>query len=113
MKLMGPDFTDLPEFEKLAAEPWFAEVDDVDFHSYCSCFDWEDPKGQPAWWAYRMGDRLNQTLVKYCAETTAAGKGLFLSEVGTQTYGYNADDPAPGSFKASLKDTQLLIRCLI
>jgi hypothetical protein len=112
VQLMGPDFTDLPVFEKLAAEPWFAEVDDVDFHSYCSCFDWEDPKRQSAWWAYRMGDRLNQTLMKYRAETTAVGKGLFLTEAGTQTYGFKADDPAPGSFKASLKDTQLLIRAL-
>ncbi len=112
VKLMGPDFTDLPVFEKLAAEPWFAEVDDVDFHSYCSCFDWEDPKGLPASWAYPMGTRLNQTLVKYRAETAAAGKGLFLTEAGTQTYGYKADSPNPGSFKASLKDTQLLIRTL-
>ena len=112
VKLMGPDFTDLPVFEGLAAEPWFAEVDDVDFHSYCSCFDWEDPKGLPASWAYPMGGRLNQTLVKYRAETAAASKGLFLTEAGTQTYGYKADAPAPGNFKASLKDTQLLIRTL-
>jgi hypothetical protein len=99
-------------FKKLAAEPWFAEVDDVDFHSYCSCFDWEDPKTQPAWWAYRMGERQNQTLVKYRAETAFAGKGLFLTEAGTQTYGFKADNPAPGAFKASLKDTELLIRAL-
>ncbi len=112
VKLMGPDFTDLPVIEKLADEPWFKEVDDVDFHSYCSCFDWEDPKAQPASWAYRMGDRLDQTLVKYRTQTTAAGKGLYLTEFGTQTYGYTADDPAPGSFKASLKDTELLIRAL-
>jgi hypothetical protein len=95
VKLMGPDFTDLPVFENISNEPWFAVVDDVDFHSYCSCFDWEDPKQQPASWAYRMGERLEQTLVKYRAETTAAGKGLYLTEFGTQTYGYAADDPAP------------------
>ena len=59
-----------------------------------------------------MGERLSQTLVKYRAETRTAGKGLFLIEAGTQTYGYKADDPAPGGFKASLKDTQLLIRAL-
>jgi hypothetical protein len=112
VKLMGPDFTDLPVFEKISAEPWFVVVDDVDFHSYCSCFDWEDPKQQPASWAYRMGERLEQTLIKYRAETTTAGKGLYLTEFGTQTYGYAADDPAPGSFKASLKDTELLIRAL-
>jgi hypothetical protein len=112
VKLMGPDFTDLPIFEKLSTEPWFVAVDDVDFHSYCSCFDWEEPQTLPASWAYRMGERLSQTLVKYRAETAAAGKGLFLTEAGTQTYGFKADDPAPGSFRASLKDTQLLIRAL-
>ena len=112
VKLMGPDYTDLPIFDKIASEPWFAQADDIDFHSYCSCFDWEDPKTLPASWAYRMGERLSQTLAKYRRETAAAGKGLFLTEAGTQTYGYKADDPAPGSFKASLKDTELLIRTL-
>ena len=112
VSLMGPDYTDLPVLANLADEPWFAQVDDVDFHSYCSCFDWEDPKQQAASWAYRMGERLEQTLVKYRAQTAAAGKGLYLTEFGTQTYGYAADDPAPGSFKASLKDTELLIRAL-
>lgn len=40
------------------------------------------------------------------------GKGLYLTKFGTQTYDYKADDPAPGSFKASLKDMELLIRAL-
>jgi hypothetical protein len=112
VKIMGPDFTDLPVIAGLAKEPWWPHVDDVDFHSYCSCFDWEDPSTLPASWAYRLGERLPLTLEKYRAETAAAGKGLFLTEFGTQTYGYRADDPAPGSFKASLKDTELLIRAL-
>ena len=110
--ILGPDFTDLPVMEKLSDEPWWPHVDDVDFHSYCSCFDWEDPRTLPAPGAYRLGERLSLTLDKYRAETRAAGKGLFLTEFGTQTYGYKADDPAPGSFKASLKDTELLIRGL-
>jgi len=112
VKIMGPDFTDLPVIEKLSAEPWWPHVDDVDFHSYCSCFDWEDATAQPAASAYHMGRRLEQTLAKYRLETKTAGRGLFLTEFGTQTYGYKADDPAPGSFKASLKDTELLIRGL-
>jgi len=112
IKIMGPDFTDLPMIAKLSTEPWWPYVDDVDFHSYCSCFDWEDPRTLPAVGAYQIGDRLAQTLVKHRAETTAAGKGLFLTEFGTQTYGYKADDPAPGTFKASLKDAELLIRAL-
>jgi len=44
--------------------------------------------------------------------TAAVGKGLYLTEFGTQTYDHKADDPAPGSFKASLKDMELLIRAL-
>lgn len=112
VKIMGPDFTDLPVIEQLSAESWWPHVDDVDFHSYCSCFDWEDAKAQPAAGAYRLGERLAQTLARYRAETRSAGRGLFLTEFGTQTYGFKADDPAPGSFKASLKDTELLIRGL-
>ncbi|MFI5361422.1 MAG: hypothetical protein ACHQ49_05590, partial [Elusimicrobiota bacterium] len=104
VRVMGPDFTDLPVFENLSAEPWFAQVDDVDFHSYCSSFDWEDPKSLPGSWGYRMGTRLEQTLVPYRAETAAAGKGLYLSEVGSQCYGWKGDSPLPGGFKASLKD---------
>jgi hypothetical protein len=112
VRIMGPDFTDLPVIAKLPSEPWWPHVDDVDFHSYCSCFDWEDPQTLPATGAYRMGERLPPTLEKYRAETRAGGKGLFLTEFGTQTYGFKADDPAPGAFKASLKDTELMVRAL-
>lgn len=112
VKIMGPDFTDLPVIARLADEPWWQQVDDVDFHSYCSCFDWEDPADQVATASYRMGPRLAETLQPYRAETEQAGKGLFLTEFGTQTYGYKADDPSPGAFHASLKDTELLIRAL-
>ena len=112
VKIMGPDFTDLPLIERLVVEPWWPHVDDVDFHSYCSCFDWEDPQTLPAAGAYRHGERLEQTIAKYRAETSVAGKGLSLTEFGTQTYGYKADDAEPGNFKSSLKDTQLLIRAL-
>jgi hypothetical protein len=55
---------------------------------------------------------LPQTLGRYRAETAAESKGLFLTEFGTQIYGCKADNPAPGGFKASLKDTELLIRAL-
>lgn len=112
VRILGPDYTDLPVIAELSAEPWWPHVDDVDFHSYCSCFDWEEPKSLPAAGAYRLGERLWQTLLPYRAETAAAGKGLYLTEFGTQTYGYKADDPAPGGFKASLKDTELLIHAL-
>jgi hypothetical protein len=112
VKVMGPDFTDLPVIERLADEPWWPHVDDVDFHSYCSCFDWEDPATLPVTGAYRLGERLGQTLVRYRTETAAAGRGLFLTEFGSQAYGCTGDDPAPGSFKASLKDTELLVRAL-
>ena len=112
VKILGPDYTDLPVIADLEAEPWWPYVDDVDFHSYCSCFDWEEPAPPFPEKTYRIGERFEETLVRYRATTAAAGKGLYLTEFGTQTYGYKADDPAPGSFKASLKDTELLIRAL-
>ena len=112
VRVMGPDLTDLPIFGKLAEQPWFAAVDDVDFHSYGSVFDFEDPTKQKVSSAYLMGSRLGQTLARYAPEVHAAKKGLYLSEAGTQVYGYQGDDPSPGSFRASLKDTELLIRSL-
>lgn len=112
VRVLGPGFTDLPVIAALVDEPWWTCVDDVDFHSYGACFDWEDPAGFLPAAAYRLGDRLSQTLAQYRRETAAAGKGLLLTEFGTQIYGCQADDPAPGSFKASLKDTELLIRAL-
>lgn len=110
--VVGPGWTDLPVIGRLSDEPWWPHVDDVDFHCYGSCFDWEEPKAMPAPWAYRMGERLAATLPRYRAETGEQGRGLFLTEFGSQVYGFKADDPAPGAFKASLKDTELLIRAL-
>ena len=112
VKIVGPGWIDLPVIERLADEPWWPHVDDVDFHCYGSCFDWEDPKAVPASWAFRLGERLKATLAKYRPETAAAGKGLFLTEFGSQIYGWKADDPAPGNFKSSLKDTEVMVRAL-
>ncbi len=112
VKLMGPDYTDLPIIEDLTTKPWWPYVDDVDFHSYNSCFDWEDPSTLVSQAAYPIGERLRATLIPYREQTQQAGRGLYLTEYGTQTYGFKADDPAPGSFKASLKDTELFIRAL-
>ena len=112
VRILGPDYTDLPVIGRLSAEPWWAHVDDVDFHSYCSCFDWEDPDAQVASGSYRMGERLERTLSRYRRVTSREGKGLMLTEAGTQTYGYKADSEMPGCFKASLKDTELLVRTL-
>lgn len=109
VRVMGPDMTDLPEFEQLAKQPWFEHIDDVDFHSYGSVFDFEDT-GKLG--GYRMGDRLSKTLARYANEAHAAQKGLYLSEAGTMCYGFKGDDPNPGSFRASLKDTELLVRTL-
>ncbi|EIP97759.1 hypothetical protein OpiT1DRAFT_02206 [Opitutaceae bacterium TAV1] len=109
VRLMGPDETDLPVYERLAAEPWFAAVDDVDFHSYNSVFDHEP---LPAAWNYHIGDRIDSLVRRYCDEAHAAGKGLFLTEVGSMAYGYGADNPAPGCHLSSLKDVEVLIRSL-
>ncbi|MDR1279324.1 MAG: hypothetical protein LBK99_00690 [Opitutaceae bacterium] len=109
VRLMGPDETDLPVYERLAAEPWFAAVDDVDFHSYNSVLDHEPLPGARN---YHIGDRIDSLARRYCDEAHAAGKGFFLTEVGSMIYGYGADNPAPGSLPASLKDAEVLIRSL-
>ncbi|MFA6961896.1 MAG: hypothetical protein WC205_14165 [Opitutaceae bacterium] len=109
VRLMGPDETDMPVYERLAAEPWFASVDDVDFHSYNSVFDHE-PLTKP--WHYHIGERLDPLVRRYSAETHASGKGFYLTEVGSMVYGYGADNRAPGSHLSSLKDAEVLIRSL-
>ena len=107
VRVMGPDLVDLPVLGKLAEQPWFAAVDDVDFHSYGSVFDFKDVGG-----GYLIRDRLKQTLARYIPEAHAAKKGLYLSELGTAIYSGRHDDPNPGSFWASLKDTEMLVRTL-
>lgn len=109
VRLMGPDETDMPVYERLSAEPWFASVDDVDFHSYNSVFDHELPS-KP--WHYHVGDRIDSLVRRYCSEAHAADKGFYLTEVGSMAYGYGADNPAPGCHLSSLKDAEVLIRSL-
>jgi hypothetical protein len=111
VRVMGVDMTGLPELGKLAAQPWFEHVDDVDFHCYGSVFDFENPV-TPMLNGYPMGDRLGKTLARYAPEAHEAKKGLYLSEAGTMAYGWGSDNPNPGSFRASLKDTELLVRTL-
>ena len=114
VKLMGPGSTDLPIYPSIAKEPWFRHVDDVDFHSYCSNFDWDDPDKQRVGkgWGYRLGERMAKTLDKYIIDAHKARKGLYLTEFGTQTYGAEGSQHGPNTFKATLKDTELLIRCI-
>lgn len=114
VKLMGPGETDMPDYADISVQPWFNHVDDVDFHGYCSNFDWDDPNAQVTGkgWGYRLGERTIPFLKRYAGQAHSAGKGLYLTEFGTQTYGSDGSDPAPGMYKAALKDTEQLIRCL-
>lgn len=109
VRLMGPDETDMPVYDKLSAEPWFNHVDDIDFHSYNSSFD-HDALPQP--WFYHIADRIDGLLSRYCTEAHAADKGLYLTEVGSMAYGYGFDDFAPGCELSALKDSEMLIRSL-
>lgn len=109
IRLMGPDETDLPVYSSLAAEPWFAHVDDIDFHSYNSVFDHES---LPKPWYYHIGDRVDGLVRRYCQEAHHTGKGLYLTEVGSMVYGYGSDVFAPGCELSALKDTEMLIRSL-
>ena len=103
--LSGPDWTDMPVFK--AEDINFDDyIGAYDIHSYNANFDWNmDEGGYPISVA---ADRIKQ----WKQWTDTKNKPLFLTEVGTQLFGYLLDDPAPGSFKSTLKDVELIIRAM-
>ncbi|MDQ8194765.1 hypothetical protein QEH59_10035 [Coraliomargarita sp. SDUM461004] len=109
VRLMGPDETDMPVYERLANEAWFQNVDDIDFHSYNSIFDHCAPSTP---YEYPIHERIDKLVARYCKEAHSADKGFYLTEVGSMTYGFGADNSAPGNELSAIKDTELLIRSL-
>jgi hypothetical protein len=103
--LSGPDWTDMPEFREEMID--FDEfIGAYDIHSYNANFDWNSAEGgYPISLAMeRIGDWRKWTHER--------NKPLFISEVGTQLFGFLLDDPSPGSFKSTLKDVEFIIRGL-
>jgi hypothetical protein len=103
--ISGPDWTDLPELDPAQID-FDAYIGAYDIHSYMSMFDGEKYKD-----AYTLS-QAEERISKWAAWAHARHKPLFLSEVGTQTYGWGYSDPNPGSYKSSLKDASLVVRAI-
>jgi len=56
--------------------------------------------------------QAEERISKWAEWAHARHKPLFLSELGTQTYGWGYSDPNPGSYKSSLKDATLAVRAI-
>lgn len=104
LPLSGPDWTDLPELDPAKID-FDAYIGAYDIHSYLSRFDGE-----------KVGDyslsQAEERISQWAAWAHARKKPLFLSELGTQTYGFEYSDPNPGSYKSSLKDASLIVRAI-
>ncbi|MBS0000286.1 MAG: cellulase family glycosylhydrolase [Cyclobacteriaceae bacterium] len=103
--LAGPDWTDMPEFQQEEID--FDEyIGAYDIHSYNANFDWNGEEG-----GYPISQAMER-IRDWRNWTHQRNKPFFITEVGTQLFGYLLDDPAPGSFKSTLKDTELIIRAM-
>lgn len=103
--LSGPDWTDMPEFnaQKIDFDPYIGAYD---IHSYNANFDWNMEEG-----GYPISLAMER-ITQWKNWTEEKNKPFFITEVGTQLFGYLLDDPAPGNFKSTLKDVELIIRAL-
>ena len=103
--LSGPDWTDMPEFDagKIDFDPYIGAYD---IHSYNANFDWNEEEG-----GYPISLAMER-ITAWKKWASQKNKPFFITEVGTQLFGYLLDDPAPGNFKSTLKDVELIIRAL-
>jgi len=102
--ISAPDWTDLPELDPAKID-FDAYIGAYDIHSYMSMFDGE--KGG----MYTLS-QAEERISKWAGWAHARNKPLFLSELGTQTYGFEYSNPNPGSYKSSLKDATLIVRAI-
>jgi alpha-galactosidase len=102
--LSGPDWTDLPELKPEQID--FDEfIGAYDLHSYYARFDWASNGGYPLATAEKR-------LAAWREWTSARGKPLFLSELGTMVYGWGGNKPGPAKFESAIKDAELVVRAL-
>ncbi len=100
--LSGPDWTDLPEFNREKID-FDSLVGAYDLHSYYAGFDWLPKEGYPL-------AQAEKRLADWAAWSRSHGKPLFLSELGTMVFGWRGRNPGPGSYESALKDAELVIR---
>jgi hypothetical protein len=102
--LSGPDWTDLPDLKPDTVD--FDEfIGAYDLHSYYARFDWMSGSG------YSLRE-AEQRIRNWRAWSSARGKPLFLSEVGSMVFGWGGSDPGPRTFAAALKDAELVVRAM-
>lgn len=99
--LSGPDWPSLPPFDSslTAFNPY---VGACDFHSYDAVFD-----------SMAQGESLTeveQHLADWSSWAHAKDKPLFLSELGTTSYGRGGDDSGPACYQSGLKNASLIVR---
>lgn len=101
--LSGPDWTDLPELEPKKID--FDElIGAYDVHSYFANFD-----GREGGYPLSVAEKRLADWVQWAH---ARKKPLFLSEVGTMSFGWGDEHPGPGSYESGLKDAELVVRGL-
>jgi len=101
--LVGPDWASTPSLDpkKIDFDPFIGAYD---IHSYVANFD-----------GHNVGISLSDTeqrLAEWANWAHTRDKPFFLSELGTMVLGWHGSNPAPGSYRASLKDAELVIRGL-
>jgi hypothetical protein len=99
--LSGPDWTDLPPLEPKKID--FDElIGAYDVHSYYANFD-----GREGGYPLSVAEKR---LADWAQWAHARKKPLFLSEVGTMSFGWGDEHPGPGSYESGLKDASLVVR---
>jgi hypothetical protein len=102
--LSAPDWTDLPALYPV----------NIDFDHLIGAYDVHAYYARPAWHhgeGYPMQQGLDR-LADWVGWAHARGKPLFLSEVGSMTFGWGGSDPGPGSYVANLQNAALIVEAL-
>jgi hypothetical protein len=102
--LSGPDWTDLPALYPV----------NIDFDHLIGAYDVHSYYARPAWHAgdgYPMAQGLAH-LADWVGWAHARGKPLFLSEIGSMTFGWGGTDPGPGSYLANLQNAAMIVEAL-
>ena len=94
IKISGPDWTDLPEFDS----------GKIDFDQYIGAYDIHSYQG--------MDDKKQHILEQWADWANKHGKPLFLSELGDMRIGWKDTNPGPKSFEASLSNAESILRGL-
>ena len=99
--ISGPDWVDLPDLNPAEVD-FDAYIGAYDLHSYNAVMD--SMNG-----AYDLTE-AERRMGAWAQWAHSRNKPLFLSEFGTQSYGYGHDDSAPACYQSGLKNASLVVR---